>query len=115
VQICLEQAPDFLELRHKLFAAQDALTTEQVMDIASSGRTPEAALKACIASPETQAKLEQDILYAWLYAPQGTPLVVVNGRQAPPVAAFLYVLALAEGDLNAPAFGALPPAQAPTR
>ena len=36
-QICLEQAPDYWELRGKMFAAQEDLTRETLLGIASSG------------------------------------------------------------------------------
>jgi len=109
VQICLEGKPDFAELRMKLFEAQRSLTRESVMALASSGVTGRAALQACVDSPQTQEKLQQDIFYAWHFAPQGTPLVVVNGREATPVGPFLYALALTHGNADHAAFRGLPP------
>lgn len=108
-QICLEQAPDFWALREKLFAAQEALrTNEQVLEIASSGSVPRAALETCIASAETAAKLQEDVAYAKQHDIHGTPLVVVNGREVPPSPSFLYALAMTGGDASAPAFRVLP-------
>jgi serine/threonine-protein kinase len=112
-QICIEDAPDYWELREKLFAAQAALDTERVVVLASSGSVKRPQLEACMASPETALKLRQDIEYAHQYDIQGTPLVVVNGREAPAFVPFLYALIMAGGDTNAPAFASLPPPRPP--
>lgn len=108
-QICLEDAPDYWELREKLFAVQAALDTESVMTIASSGSVSRTQLEACLNSPETTRKLQQDVTYAMQHNIQGTPLVVANGREASAYMPFLYALILAEGDTSAPAFNVLPP------
>jgi serine/threonine-protein kinase len=60
-QICLEDAPDFWELREKLFAAQSALTPETVMQIASSGTVLRPQLEACVNSPSTTRRLQEDL------------------------------------------------------
>lgn len=65
-------------------------------------------LEACIASSETAAKLKEDVDYAMKYNLQGTPLVVVNGREGSPAPSFLYTLALTGADASSPAFNALP-------
>lgn len=111
-QVCLESAPDFWELREKLFAAQAMLDTEKVVEIASSGSMSRIQLDACMKSPETLAKLREDSAYAMRHGLEGTPLVVVNGRQVPPSAPLLYALAMAGGDASAPAFNVLPPPRA---
>lgn len=108
-QICLESAPDYWELRDKLFAAQAMLDTERVMQIASSGSVPLMQLQACMSSPETAAKIREDAAYAMRHHINGTPLVVVNGRQAMPSAPLLYALVMADGNPGAPAFDVLPP------
>ncbi len=108
-QICLEGAPDYWELREKLFAAQAILDTERVLEIASSGSTSRMQLDACMNSPATAAKLQEDATYALRHQISGTPLVVVNGRQAPPSAPLLYALVMADGNPSAPAFEVLPP------
>ena len=114
-QICLEGAPDFLALREKLFENQDTLTKDSILEIASSGSVTRKALEACLQSPETNAKLQQDIQYAMLYHADGTPLLLVNGRQTLPVPAFLYAMAVAGGNADLPAFSKLPsaPQQSP--
>jgi serine/threonine-protein kinase len=68
---------------------------------------------ACVNSPETARRLADDIAYAKAYGIQGTPLVLVNGREAPPATAFLSLLVWANGDANSPVFDLLPPPPAP--
>jgi len=109
VQICLEGAPDFLALRDKLFAAQQSLTPATLIDIASSGATSRPVLEACVGSPQTAQRLQQDIQYAQDYKIQGTPLVLLNGHEGMPIPAFIYAMVLAGGNGNAFAFAALPP------
>lgn len=109
VQLCLEPAPDFWTLREKLFEAQHALTTpEKVMDIASSGSVSRQALEACVQSPETAKKLSEDLAFAESQGITGTPLVLVNGKQAPPLGPLLYALALTRGNADAAIFKSLP-------
>ncbi|TSC29308.1 vitamin K epoxide reductase family protein [Corallococcus sp. Z5C101001] len=110
--VCLEGAKDFWTLREKLFAAQAFLDTDKVMEIASSGSVARPQLEACMSAPETIGKLRQDVEYALKYNIQGTPLVLVNGREVPPSAAFIYAMVLAAGNTNAPAFATLPPPRA---
>ena len=107
-QVCLESAPDFWELREKLFAAQATLTAASVMEIASSGSVDRSQLEACLKSPDTQARISEDVAYAKQHDIHGTPLVVVNGRSVLPSVPFLYVLAMTDGNANAPAFNVLP-------
>jgi serine/threonine-protein kinase len=110
--ICLEQAPDFWSLRDKLFDAQKTLTRESLLTIASSGSVSRGQLEACIASPEAAAKLQDDIRYAELYNPTGTPIVAINGKPAYATPVFLYALTMASGDPTAPVLtSALPPAR----
>jgi len=62
-----------------------------------------------MASAQTRARLQEDILYAKIYNPTGTPTITVNGRLAPTSGPFLYVLAMTGGNADAPALAALPP------
>ncbi|QAT88137.1 vitamin K epoxide reductase family/thioredoxin domain-containing protein [Corallococcus coralloides] len=110
--VCLEGAKDFWALREKLFAAQAFLDTDKVMEIASSGSVARPQLEGCMTAPETIGKLRQDVEYAMRYNIQGTPLVLVNGREVPPSAPLIYALVLASGNPDAPAFSALPPPRA---
>jgi protein-disulfide isomerase/uncharacterized membrane protein len=108
-QICLEQAPDFWELREQLFASQASLTPDKVRDILSSGSVSRSQLDACISSADTQRKVVEDVEYAKQHDLHGTPLVVINGREAKAIPSFLYALILVGGDGDAPAFNVLPP------
>ncbi|WP_375767856.1 thioredoxin domain-containing protein [Archangium gephyra] len=110
-QICIEDAPDFWELREKLFAAQATLNPESVRSILSSGSVARTQLDACIASPATEKKLAEDIAYAMQHDLHGTPLVVINGREAAAIPSFLYALIMADGNPNAAAFKVLPAPQ----
>ncbi len=110
-QICLEDAPDYWELREKLFAAQATLNRENVLSIMSSGSVARTQLEACVASPATEKKLAEDIAFAKQHDLHGTPLVVVNGREAQAIPSFLYALIMADGDPNAAAFKVLPAPQ----
>jgi len=109
-QICLEGAPDFWQLRERLFAEQASLTKERILEIASQGMTSRAALDKCLASPETEAKLREDIAYAMKFSPRGTPIVLINGREGPFVPSFLLSMAMTNANPNSPAFSKLPPA-----
>jgi serine/threonine-protein kinase len=112
-QLCLEQHPRFTELRHELFDQQANLTKELIVGVAAKAGLGPEALMACVNSPETARRLAEDIAYAKTYGIEGTPLVLVNGREAPPAPAFLIGLVLSNGDVNAPVFGLLPPAPMP--
>jgi protein-disulfide isomerase/uncharacterized membrane protein len=108
--ICLERAPDFWRLREKLFEAQHNLTRDRILEIATSSFTvTRADLETCMASPSTRARLTEDIQYAQLYDPSGTPVVSVNGRPAPASGPLLYVLAMTEGNPDAPVLASLLP------
>jgi serine/threonine-protein kinase len=106
--VCLEGTPDFWTLRSKLFAAQNQLTTDLVLEIASQGSMKREQLLQCIGAAATETKLEFDQNYAMEFKPEGTPLVIVNGHATAPSPWFLYGMALAKGDINAPWFTALP-------
>lgn len=114
--VCMEGKPGYDKARTALFQAQrDLDTPETVFRIAGeASQTSQAALKACAADPKTEAKLRQDVEYAWSYGLEGTPLVVINGRQSAPIAPFLYAMILAQGDLDHPAWRRLPEGRAST-
>jgi protein-disulfide isomerase/uncharacterized membrane protein len=110
VQICLEGAPDFWQLRERLFAEQGSLTAGRIIEIASQGVTSRAAIDKCLASPETDAELKEDIAYAMKFSPRGTPIVLINGREGTAVPSFLFAMAMSNANPNSPAFSNLPPA-----
>ena len=107
--ICLEGAPDYWEVRERLFEAQRTLTSrDAILDVLGSGGTTRAQLEACVSTQDTQKKLQEDVVYAQHHNLRGTPLVVVNGRNAAAFPPFLYALVLADGNPDAPAFQTLP-------
>lgn len=108
-RVCMEGHEHFDDFSAELFAAQRELTTSRVREIAA-GYLPAEALDACLASPATQARLEEDARLAAAYDPDGTPIVAVNGRQGTSFPPFLYAIILAGGNADHPAFASLPPA-----
>jgi uncharacterized membrane protein len=107
--ICLEGRDGYLDYSGALFERQKTLTAEQVFSLASP-YLPRPELSACIASPETARKLADDIRLASVYQPEGTPLVLINGRRAVSFPPFLLAIVLTRGAADAPAFASLPPA-----
>jgi serine/threonine-protein kinase len=112
LQICLEGTPDFWPLREKLYEEQESLTPERALQIASSGSLRRAALEECVASSKTAQLLKEDIDYAMRYSPQGTPLILINEREAMFVPSFLLAMAMTGGNPRSPAFEGLPPPHA---
>ena len=115
VQLCLEGTPKFADVRHTLFSNQQTLTKEKIVElaVAGSGQSAETLL-ACVNSEETQRKLNEDIDYAMHFHIEGTPLVLVNGRESPPAPRFLLGMAIARGDVSlASVFGTYPPPPPP--
>jgi protein-disulfide isomerase len=110
-QICLEGTPRYGEVVSRLFAEQASLTPEKVLEIAGSGSMAREALERCVKSPETERKLQEDLAYADHFKPRGTPFVILNGKVMPPVPlpVFVYLMALAGGQVDRPGFAALPP------
>jgi len=108
VNICMEGRDGARELTGALFENQKGLTAEGVFSLAAPYRK-KADLEACVASPETAAKLADDVRWAQEYSPDGTPIVLVNGRLATPFGPFLYAMVLTRGSADDPAFASLPP------
>lgn len=108
--ICLEDSPQFWQVRSKMFAEQEALDADRVIELATSTGLSRPALDACVTSAATQEKLEQDMAYAEAYGLEGTPFVLLNGRSARPFpTSFLYALILTGGNPDSGAFAGLPP------
>lgn len=105
--ICLEGDPRAFEVAGQLYARHRSLTVDQIYELAAPLRSRE-ALEACAASEETSAKLQSDIATALRHQIRGTPLVLVNGRQASSRPATLFALVLSGGDPAHPAFAVLP-------
>jgi serine/threonine-protein kinase len=103
--ICV--AEDSMDFAGVLFENQRELTTEKIYDLAAPFMSRE-PLEDCVASPETDAKLQDDIAWATEHEIVGTPLVLVNGRKASSAVHFLFAMVLAEADPEHPAFAVLP-------
>lgn len=114
VQVCLEGSPALWAVKHELFEKQQTLSQELILDIATSqaGMSPE-ALRSCVAAPSTQAKIDEDVEYAIKYGIQGTPLVLLNGKETPPSGPFILAMAMYRADAHAPFFTTLPMPSAP--
>lgn len=106
-QICLEGHEKLFEYSGALFAHQKTLQPADVLALAEP-YVARAKLQACIDSPETSAKLQDDIQLALRYQLDGTPLVLLNGRKAAAFPPFLYAMAFTAGAPDHPAFASLP-------
>ncbi len=106
-QICLEGHEKAFEYSGALFAKQKTLSSGDVYALAAP-YMKKAQLEACVASPETNAKLQDDIQLALRYELDGTPLVLLNGRRAVAFPPFLYSMVLTNGATDHSAFASLP-------
>ncbi len=109
LQICTEKNPKFFLMRRELFQNQQQLDLGMMVAIAGRHGIDTGALASCINAPETAARLNEDIAYARKYGIEGTPLVLLNGKNAPPAPAFLLGMILSRGNADAPWFLKLPP------
>jgi protein-disulfide isomerase len=107
VRICLEGNPGAEQAAGRLFANQRSLTAERLLELATPGAPR--SLDACLARPETAARLKEDVELARRWNPDGTPLVIVNGRRGTSFGPFLYAMVVTGGSPDHPAFAALPP------
>ncbi len=110
VQICAEGKPAAFDFAGKLFENQSSLTEPMLWGFAEV-LGPRADLEACVRSPDTEKKLQDDIAWAAGQGITGTPLLYVGRRQAIAYPPLLYVLALTRGAPSNPAFVVLPPPQ----
>jgi serine/threonine-protein kinase len=104
--ICAEEEQRAFDFAGELFRNQSTLTKERIYALAEPFLSRE-ELAACISEPATEAKLLEDIAWAMECGLRGTPLVLVNGREAPAFPPFLHVILLAGGDHNHPLFAYL--------
>lgn len=109
VLICLGGSPKGNRVRTAFFQNQGQLTVDRLWESAAQNDAPRQSLESCANSPETAAMLQNDINYAMQHHIEGTPLVVINGRQAPGFPPFIYAMIIAGGDSNAAGFKILPP------
>src|SRR5690606_32174419 len=82
-QVCLEKAPDYWQVRSRIFAGQRSYrSVDQVLNVAASGSVDRQTLEACMNQPATQDAINADAQAGMAHGLRGTPLVVVNGRKA---------------------------------
>lgn len=114
VQICLRGTPEFSRVRSTLFKEQASLTLSRIWTIATSDDSARRkTLEGCVNSSATASVLKEDIELAEKYQIEGTPLVVINGRKATAVPAFIFGLIMAEGKDTDPGFLVLPAPSTP--
>lgn len=106
-QICLEGDPKAFEATEALFEAR-AETPEAVF-AALKPFVAEAKLKACLADAATDEKLQVDIKAGLDLNIEGTPLLLMNGKEVRPFGPLVYALVLTGGADRHPAFKGLPP------
>ena len=106
-QICLEGDPKAYDASGALFAAR-AQTVDAVFEALKPFRD-RAALEQCIASKATDDKLQADIAAALELNIDGTPLLLMNGKEVRPFGPLVYALILTGGADRHPAFRTLPP------
>lgn len=107
-RICLEGHRGAEAFAAALFENQETLDAARVFALAGP-YTDRRALEACIASESTRDKLEDDIRFAAQYDPDGTPIVLVNGRKGTSFGPFLFAMVVSGGEASLPAFDMLPP------
>lgn len=106
-QICLEKDEKAFEFSGTLFGNQANLTEEKVYKFAAP-YISRSTLERCIGSPETQAKLAEDVALAYRYHAKGVPLVLVNGRRGTSSEPFLHAMIITRGSAFHRAFEVLP-------
>jgi serine/threonine-protein kinase len=111
--ICLEGEPDFLDFAGSLYFNQQKLDEGTVYALAEPIMTRD-ELTACMRAESTEAKLQSDIAWAVEHDIQGTPLVLLNGREVAAFGPLLYALILTRGDPLHAAFASLPAPQQPS-
>lgn len=109
-EICMEGSPHAEDFSGAIYNRQSELTDDLVYELAAPFM-PRPKLEACVASSETAAKLASDVEYAGYFEPEGTPLVLINGREVSGLATvpFIYAMILAGGNPDHPLFATLPP------
>ncbi len=106
-QLCMEGHAKLYDFSGALFANQAGLDVAKVKELALP-YMPTAQLDACVASAETNVKLQEDIQLALQNDIQGTPLLLLNGRVVTPFPPVLFSLLMTGGQPQHPAFSVLP-------
>jgi len=107
-EICMEGTDHGFDFAGAVFERQRELTPDLLFQLAAP-YVDRLELAACVDRPETTAKLAADVDYAWHFEPEGTPLVLVNGREAPAFGPLLFALVLTGGDPDHPLLAELLP------
>ncbi len=89
------------------FSSVSALSPMRIFELATHHMST-AKLETCMALPETEKMLREDIELAHRVGATSAPFVIVNGRRASAYAPFLEVMALTQGRGTHPAFSILP-------
>ncbi len=110
VMICQTDSAELERIRFELFQQQKFLTTDRIWQSAASDEAQKKKLEACVKSDKTAATLKEDIDFAKQHGITGTPLLAFNNKRIENFPPLVYALILAKGDINNPAFLALPPA-----
>lgn len=111
-QICFEGTDQAFAFSGKLFKQGRNVTKASIYSTALEYMAKD-QFEACLNNPETEQKLQEDITYANEHEIQGTPLLLFNGKKAPPLGPFIFAMILSEGNPNHPAFSILPKAMPP--
>ncbi len=106
-QICLEGDPKAFEASGALFAAR-AQTVDAVYEALKPYKDRK-SLEKCIGSKATEDKLQADIQAGLALNLEGTPLLIMNGKEVRPFPPLVYALILTGGADRHAAFGSLPP------
>jgi protein-disulfide isomerase/uncharacterized membrane protein len=109
--LCLEKSKDGFEAAGSLFMMEnpDVKKLPGLLAKYIDAKT----LQTCIDDPATTKALNEDIAEATARGLEGTPLVLLNGKQVPPVPPLLYLLVLTGGKAQHPAFALLPTPKPP--
>ncbi|OGQ22736.1 MAG: hypothetical protein A3C46_04580 [Deltaproteobacteria bacterium RIFCSPHIGHO2_02_FULL_44_16] len=80
--ICAAARNDFWDFHDELFKRQRDLSAEVIGEIALQRDWTKEEFDTCLASPETEKRLQEDIHTAHRYYIAATPTILVNGRES---------------------------------
>ncbi|NLD28605.1 MAG: Disulfide bond formation protein D precursor [bacterium ADurb.Bin270] len=80
--ICSQTRGDFWKFHDELFRAQKGMTRKTVDSIAESFGYDMQDFASCIASPETESRVKDDLAAARKLGITGTPTIYINGKKA---------------------------------
>lgn len=107
-RICIEDQPDVWQLETEIYRLGQEMDEEKIYALLENTVSRD-ELASCVASPSTASKLRMDVEHAMHYDPSGTPVVLVDGKLLTQDPMMIYLVILAGGDADHPAFGVLPP------